>query len=107
MDSREMSINQIGFASFIFGLPDAWAYKSGRARGVTLPAPVLYDVRWGPRGELATPRTLGIGCGLGYWSILAIGLALTALALLFGERIEPSAERLFKRGQTKPTDGSV
>jgi putative Mg2+ transporter-C (MgtC) family protein len=50
---------------------------------------------------------LGIVCGLGYWSILAIALGLTAIALLFGRPVERFAERLFKRRQTASTDKSV
>jgi putative Mg2+ transporter-C (MgtC) family protein len=49
---------------------------------------------------------LGIVCGLGYWSILAIALGLTGLALVFGRAIERLAERLFKGGQPKSTDNS-
>lgn len=47
---------------------------------------------------------LGIVCGLGYWSILAIAVVLTAGALLFGRPVEHLAERLFKRNQAGPTD---
>ena len=50
---------------------------------------------------------LGIVCGLGYWSILAIAFALTTFALLFGQRVERLVERLFKRNQSGPTDNSV
>jgi putative Mg2+ transporter-C (MgtC) family protein len=50
---------------------------------------------------------LGIVCGLGYWSILAIAFGLTAFALLFGQRVERLVERLFKRNQSGPTDNSV
>lgn len=50
---------------------------------------------------------LGIVCGLGYWSILAISFGLTAFALLFGQRVERLVERLFKRNQSGPTDNSV
>jgi uncharacterized membrane protein YhiD involved in acid resistance len=39
---------------------------------------------------------LGIVCGLGYWLILAIALALTLFALFFGKPIERFAERRFK-----------
>src|SRR5678815_5128549 len=50
---------------------------------------------------------LGVACGLGYWSILAIGFGLTAFALLFCQRVERLVERLFKRNQSGPTDNSV
>jgi putative Mg2+ transporter-C (MgtC) family protein len=51
---------------------------------------------------------LGIVCGLGYWSILAIALALTVLVLIFGRPVERLAERCFKRDQSeKPTDKSI
>ena len=50
---------------------------------------------------------LGIVCGLGYWSILAIALGLTAFALLFGRPLERLAERLFKRHQASPPDKSI
>ena len=43
----------------------------------------------------------------GYWSILGIAFALTAFALLFGQRVERLVERLFKRNQSGPTDDSV
>jgi hypothetical protein len=52
------------------------------------------------------PRPQKIVYRLGYWSILAIGLALTALALLFGGQIEPHAERLFKQ-RSNQTNGRV
>ena len=50
---------------------------------------------------------LGIVCGLGYWSIAAITLALSACALFLGRPIERFAERLFKRRESGPTDRSV
>ena len=50
---------------------------------------------------------LGIVCGLGYWYILAITIGLTAFALLFGRPLERVVERLFKRHQSGPTDGSA
>ena len=50
---------------------------------------------------------LGIVCGLGYWSIMAIALGLTALALWFGRPVERFAERCFKRQRSEPTDKSV
>ena len=50
---------------------------------------------------------LGIVCGLGYWSIMAIALGLTALALFFGRPVERFAERCFKRLRSEPTDKSV
>jgi putative Mg2+ transporter-C (MgtC) family protein len=50
---------------------------------------------------------LGIVCGLGYWSIMAIALGLTALALWFGRPVERFAERCFKRPRSEPTDKSV
>jgi len=50
---------------------------------------------------------LGIVCGLGYWSILGIGVALTALALFFGRPVEHLAEHLFKRHRPGSADKSV
>jgi putative Mg2+ transporter-C (MgtC) family protein len=50
---------------------------------------------------------LGIVCGLGYWSILAIAFSLTAFALVLGRAVEHLVERLFKRHQSGPTDKSV
>jgi putative Mg2+ transporter-C (MgtC) family protein len=50
---------------------------------------------------------LGIVCGLGYWSILAIALGLTAFALFFGRPVERLAERLFNRHQSRSTDNSI
>ncbi len=40
---------------------------------------------------------LGIVCGLGYWSLLGVSVALTLAVLLFGEDFERVAERIFKR----------
>ncbi len=50
---------------------------------------------------------LGIVCGLGYWRVLAIAVALTACTLLFGRPVERLAERLFKRHVSAPPDHSV
>jgi putative Mg2+ transporter-C (MgtC) family protein len=50
---------------------------------------------------------LGVACGLGYWSILAIAIGLTVIALAFGGPVEHLAERLFKRKRSKPPDPSV
>jgi putative Mg2+ transporter-C (MgtC) family protein len=50
---------------------------------------------------------LGIACGLGYWFILAITVCLAAFALLFGNRVERLAERLFKRHESGPPDHSI
>lgn len=50
---------------------------------------------------------LGIVCGLGYWSILAIAFGLTAFALALGRPVEHLAERLFKQHQSGPNDKSV
>ena len=50
---------------------------------------------------------LGLVCGLGYWVILGISLALTTITLLFGRRLERLAEKLFHRHATKPPDHSV
>jgi putative Mg2+ transporter-C (MgtC) family protein len=50
---------------------------------------------------------LGIVCGLGYWSILAIAFGLTAFALFFGQPLERLAERMFKRHQSGPSDNSL
>ena len=50
---------------------------------------------------------LGVTCGLGYWSVVGIGLGLTVLVLIFGRPIERLAERLFKRKASAPPDPSV
>jgi putative Mg2+ transporter-C (MgtC) family protein len=50
---------------------------------------------------------LGIVCGLGYWYVLAITIALTVFTLLFGRPLERLAERFFKRREPGPTDRSV
>lgn len=43
---------------------------------------------------------LGVACGLGYWSVLAIGLILSVIALVLGVPVERLAKRLFKRKRT-------
>jgi putative Mg2+ transporter-C (MgtC) family protein len=50
---------------------------------------------------------LGIVCGLGYWRVLAITVALTVCTLLFGRPLERLSERLFKRHESGPPDHSV
>ena len=50
---------------------------------------------------------LGVACGLGYWSVLGIGLGLTVAVLTLGRLIERLAERLFKRKGSTPSDPSV
>ena len=50
---------------------------------------------------------LGIVCGLGYWSILLIAVALTVAALFFGYPVERLAERLFKHRPSGTNDKSV
>jgi putative Mg2+ transporter-C (MgtC) family protein len=50
---------------------------------------------------------LGIVCGLGYWLILGISVALTAITLLLGRPLERLAERLFHRHGSGPPDHSV
>ena len=52
---------------------------------------------------------LGIVCGLGYWSVLAITVGLTAFTLFLGRPLEHLAERLFKRHESGsgPTDRGV
>jgi putative Mg2+ transporter-C (MgtC) family protein len=50
---------------------------------------------------------LGIACGLGLWSLLAIALAMTAVALIFGGPVERLSERWFKRRERGPTDKNV
>jgi putative Mg2+ transporter-C (MgtC) family protein len=50
---------------------------------------------------------LGIVCGLGYWGILGITVALTALVLLLGRPLERLAERIFHRHISGPPDHSV
>lgn len=50
---------------------------------------------------------LGIVCGLGYWLILGIALALTLIALLFGRPVERLAERCFKHRKSDTPDKSV
>lgn len=54
-----------------------------------------------------TCAVLGVACGLGYWSVLAISLALTVIVLALGGPVERLAERFFKRKGYKPTDPSV
>jgi putative Mg2+ transporter-C (MgtC) family protein len=41
--------------------------------------------------------TLGIVCGLGYWSLLGVSAGITLAVLLFGEAFERVAERILKR----------
>ena len=48
--------------------------------------------------------SLGIVCGLGYWSIVGISVGLTLTVLLFGEAFERVAERIFKRNRPEPSD---
>ena len=48
--------------------------------------------------------SLGIVCGLGYWSIVGISVGLTLAVLLFGEAFERVAERIFKRNRPEPSD---
>lgn len=50
---------------------------------------------------------LGVACGLGYWSVLVIGVGLTAIVLIIGKPIERLAERWFKRDRSKPPDPNV
>ena len=50
---------------------------------------------------------LGIVCGLGYWFILGITVALTTLTLLLGRPLERLAEKLFHRHSSSPPDHSV
>jgi putative Mg2+ transporter-C (MgtC) family protein len=50
---------------------------------------------------------LGIVCGLGYWGILGITVALTTLVLLLGRPLECLAERIFHRHISGPPDHSV
>lgn len=50
---------------------------------------------------------LGIVCGLGYWVILGITVALTAVTLLLGRPLERLAEKLFHRHASGPPDHSV
>lgn len=50
---------------------------------------------------------LGMVCGLGYWSVLAITLGLTAFALYVGRPLERLAERLFKRHRDAPPDHTI
>ena len=56
------------------------------------------EVKHGVRIHAFSIRT-----SLGYWSVLGIGLVLTAVALTCGGRIEHLAERLFKRKRSTPT----
>jgi putative Mg2+ transporter-C (MgtC) family protein len=39
---------------------------------------------------------LGVTCGLGYWSVLGVALALTVVVLTLGRPIEYLAERFLK-----------
>lgn len=48
--------------------------------------------------------SLGIVCGLGFWSIVGISVGLTLAVLLFGEAFERVAERIFKRNRPEPSD---
>ena len=50
---------------------------------------------------------LGVVCGLGYWSVLGIAVALTIAALALGGPIERTAERLVKRRRSKVTEPDV
>lgn len=50
---------------------------------------------------------LGIICGLGYWFILGITFALTAVTLLLGRPLERLAEKVFHRHASNPPDHSV
>jgi putative Mg2+ transporter-C (MgtC) family protein len=50
---------------------------------------------------------LGLVCGLGYWGILGITVALTTLVLLLGRPLECLAERIFHRHISGPPDHSV
>jgi len=50
---------------------------------------------------------LGLVCGLGYWFVLGVTVALTTMILLLGRPLERLAERLFKRHATAPPDHSV
>src|ERR1043166_8098447 len=50
---------------------------------------------------------LGIVCGLGYWAILGISVALTVLLLLLGRSLECLAEKIFHRHRSAPPDHSV
>ena len=50
---------------------------------------------------------LGIACGLGLWSLLAIALAMTAIALIFGGPVERLSERWFRRREPGATDKNV
>lgn len=54
-----------------------------------------------------TGAVLGVACGLGYWSVLAVAVSLTVIVLAFGRPVECLAERFFKRKRAKPTDPSV
>jgi putative Mg2+ transporter-C (MgtC) family protein len=50
---------------------------------------------------------LGLVCGLGYWGVLGITVALAGFALLLGRPLERLAERIFKRHVSGPPDHSV
>jgi putative Mg2+ transporter-C (MgtC) family protein len=50
---------------------------------------------------------LGLVCGLGYWFVLGITVALTTIILLLGRPLERLAERLFHRHASNPPDHSV
>jgi putative Mg2+ transporter-C (MgtC) family protein len=50
---------------------------------------------------------LGIACGLGLWSLLAIALGMTGIALIFGASVERMSERWFRRRKRGPTDPSL
>jgi len=50
---------------------------------------------------------LGLVCGLGYWVMLGVTVALIVLALIVGRPLERLAERIFKRHSSAPPDHSV
>ena len=50
---------------------------------------------------------LGLVCGLGYWFVLGVTVALTTIILLLGRPLERLAERLFHRHASNPPDHSV
>jgi putative Mg2+ transporter-C (MgtC) family protein len=50
---------------------------------------------------------LGIVCGLGYWSVVGVAIAIALVVLLFGGAVELAAQRVFTRRGPSPPDHGV
>ena len=78
-----------------------------------LGAGVILRARGGHVTGLTTAATiwlcavLGVTCGLGYWSVLAIAFGLTLILLVLGGPIDYLAERLFKPKRSNSADPEV